>query len=203
MKNYFVTAIGTDSGKTVISAILSQCLEADYWKPIQAGHPRDIETVQQLVSNPSIQFHPETYLLNTPTSPHAAAKIDGITIELDAIKIPESSKSIIIEGAGGLMVPLNDRDLMIDLIAKLDVEIILVSNLYLGSINHSLLTIEVLKNRGLKVQGLIFNGPENVESESIILKRSGLKHLLSIRPQPEINPGVISKFAQQLKPVMQ
>lgn len=199
MKNYFVTAIGTDSGKTVISAILVECLEADYWKPIQAGLPRDTDTVLKLVSSPLSKSHPEAYILNTAASPHAAAKIDSVTIDLQEIKIPVTANRLVIEGAGGLMVPLNEDDLIIDLIPQLNAQIILVCDLYLGSINHSLLTIEALRNRDLDVAGIIFNGPENMESESIILKKSGFKHLLTIRPMPEINPEVIRKFALQLR----
>ena len=113
--NYFVTAIGTDSGKTLVSAILTEFLQADYWKPVQSGHPRDTETVQTLVSNELTTFHKETYLLNTPASPHASAKIDGVEIHLDKIIAPATERALIIEGAGGILVPLNDDDFVIEI----------------------------------------------------------------------------------------
>src|SRR5688500_16484592 len=99
--NYFVTAIDTDSGKTLASAIVCEALEADYWKPVQAGLPRDSETVKNLVSNTRTTVHPETYLLKTPASPHASAKRDGVVINISDLKLPEASQDLIIEGAGG------------------------------------------------------------------------------------------------------
>ncbi len=199
MRNYFVTAIGTDSGKTIVSAVLTEALAADYWKPIQAGFPRDTETVQKLVSNSASKFHPEAYILNTAASPHTAAKVDNVAIDLDAIDLPETENIVVIEGAGGVMVPLNDKDLIIDLAPKLHAKIILVCNLYLGSINHSLLTIEALMKRKLPVKGIIFNGNENRGSESIILAKSGFELLLTIRPLEKINPHTISILADQLR----
>lgn len=194
---YFITAIGTDSGKTLVSAIFCEALGADYWKPIQAGFPKDSDTVKMLLST-NIRVHPEGYLLNTPASPHAAAKIDGIHITLEEIKIPPSEK-IIIEGAGGILVPLNDKDLMIDLMLRLDLEIILVINLYLGCINHSLLTLEVIKARKLKLKGIVFNGNSNPESESIILKYASVPCLLRIPQQNKIDRETISLLAESLK----
>ncbi|MEQ8808331.1 MAG: dethiobiotin synthase, partial [Imperialibacter sp.] len=153
LSRYFVTAIGTDSGKTLVSAIVCEALHADYWKPIQAGMPRDTDTVQSLVSNEKTQFHPEAYLLNTPASPHAAAKADGVEISLTKVKLPKTDNCLIIEGAGGLMVPLNDYDFIGDLIIELKAEVILVANLYLGSINHTLLSAEYLKAHKVPVAG--------------------------------------------------
>src|SRR5688572_23501291 len=123
--NYFVTAIGTDSGKTLASAILCEALKADYWKPVQAGLPRDADIVRSLITNTQTKIHPETHLLNTPASPHAAAKIDGVNITLSDFALPATTNSLIIEGAGGCMVPLNDNDFVIDLISSLNSEVIL------------------------------------------------------------------------------
>lgn len=199
--NYFVTAIGTDSGKTLVSAILTEMLRADYWKPVQAGFPRDTETVQSLISNNKTTFHPEAYLLNTPASPHASAKADGVQITLDHIVLPqvEPDTDLIIEGAGGVLVPLNDNDVVLDILRSVDAEIILVSNLYLGSINHTLLTAELINSRGLKVKGLIFNGPSNMESETIILKKTGYRQLLKIDQEEKVDKDVVIKYAKQLK----
>ncbi len=182
---YFISAIGTDSGKTLASAILVEALKADYWKPVQAGLPRDTDRVIELVGNETSKFHREAYCLNSPMSPHAAAKIDGVDISIEQMSIPDSQNTIIIEGAGGLMVPLNTKEFMIDLPVAWNTPVILVVNLYLGSINHTLLSIESLKNRNITVKGIIFNGKANPESEDIILRYSGYKVLLRI-PQLDV-----------------
>jgi dethiobiotin synthetase len=197
--NYFVTAIGTDSGKTLISAILCEALGADYWKPVQCGEPRDTDTVQSLVTNKRSGFHRETYLLKMPASPHAAAHAEGIKISLNDFKIPRTKNDLIIEGAGGCLVPLNDGDFMIDLASALNTTIILVADLYLGSINHTLLTLEAIRKRYFHVRGIIFNGPSNPESESIILKHAAVPCLLKVDQEKEINAGVIQKYAHKLK----
>jgi dethiobiotin synthetase len=198
MKKYFVTGIDTDSGKTIASAILCEALEADYWKPVQAGLPKDSETVKGLISNLTSIIHPERYLLKTPASPHAAAKIDNITINLEDFQLPETKNNLIIEGAGGCLVPLNDNYFVIDLIKKFNVGVILVADLYLGSINHTLLTVEVLTNRGLKISGIIFNGDTNPESEQIILAHAKTDCLLRISKEADIDKEVILKYARRL-----
>lgn len=195
---YFVTAIGTDSGKTLVSAILCKALNADYWKPVQAGTPTDSDAIRQLLGD-SIKIHKEKYLLQTPASPHAAARIDGVNIRLADIELPEYNGTLIIEGAGGCMVPLNDREFVIDLATHFNVKVILVSNLYLGSINHTLLTHEALKNRGLTISGIIFNGEENPESERIILHHTNLPCLLRLRPEQGIDNSVVARYAETLR----
>lgn len=197
--NFFVTAIGTDSGKTLASAILCEALQADYWKPVQAGVPRDTDSVSSLVTNSKSVFHPELYLLKTPASPHAAARKEGIEISLASFKLPQSGNAIIVEGAGGCLVPLNDAELVIDLISHLALPVVVVSNHYLGSINHTLLTLEALQQRNLTVRGLIFNGDTNEETERIILQRSNVPCLLRIKREPLINRDVVSKYASVLK----
>lgn len=199
MTSYFVTAIHTDSGKTLVSAILAQAFHADYWKPIQAGYPRDTDTIMALVHNEQSKFHNEAYLLNSPVSPHAAAQLDHVEIQLSSILLPQTTNhTLIIEGAGGIMVPLNREAFVIDLAEKFKSEIVLVCNHYLGSINHSLLTVQELKRRQLKVKGIVFNGKPNPETESIILKHSGYPCLLRIQPEEEITPEVINHYALQL-----
>jgi dethiobiotin synthetase len=197
--NYFVTAIGTDSGKTLVSAILTEMLEADYWKPVQSGQPRDTETVQSLISNVKSSFHKEAYLLNTPASPHASARIDNVEIELSQIKSPTTEKDLVIEGAGGILVPLNDRDYVIDITKQVPSRLILVSNLYLGSINHTLLSVNYLQQHNFDVKGIIFNGPSNPESERIILHKSGWPCLLRIPQEDEIDQAVVKKYAEVLR----
>lgn len=168
----FVTGIGTDVGKTVISAVLVEKLQADYWKPIQSGDLDNSDTmkVQRLISNSITRFHPEAYRLTQPYSPHKSAALDGITINLDQIKLPDTDNQLIIEGAGGLMVPLNDEHFVVDLIQMFNAEVILVVKHYLGSINHTLLSLELLKQKKIKVRALIFNGDRDEYSESIVRK---------------------------------
>jgi dethiobiotin synthetase len=195
--NLFVTAIDTDSGKTLSSAILCEALEADYWKPIQAGLPRDLDTVLELVSNSKSKFYNETYLLKTPASPHAAAKLESIEIKISDFQVPVTSRNLVIEGAGGCLVPINEKDFVIDLIPVFRASVILVADLYLGSINHTLLTLEALQKRNLDVRGIIFNGEGNYESEQIILRHSQLKCLLKIRPEENLGKDVVKKYASQ------
>ncbi len=171
----FITGIGTGIGKTIVSAILVERLKADYWKPIQSGDLENSDTllVKSLVSNPVSRFHPEAYRLTQPFSPHKSAALDGIEIDPKKIIIPETENQLIIEGAGGLMVPLNDHFLMIDLIKQLDAEVILVSKNYLGSINHTLLSIDTLRSRNIPIKGIIFNGDSDEWSENVIRKCAG------------------------------
>ncbi|MCL9809591.1 dethiobiotin synthase [Flavobacterium luminosum] len=192
----FITGIGTDVGKTVASAITVEALQADYWKPVQAGDLdfSDTHKVRRYVSNTQTQFHENSYSLQTPASPHLAAKIDGITIKLDQIVEPQTSNHLVIEGAGGILVPLNDEDCIIDLIQP-DYKIIVVSRHYLGSINHTLLTIEALQNRKLQVAGIIFSGDANPASEEIILSKTKLKMIGRIENEPYFDTGVIRYYA--------
>lgn len=195
--HYFVAGIDTDSGKTLVSAILCEALGFDYWKPIQAGFPKDSDTVKSWL--PDVFIHPEAHVLKTPASPHAAARIDGVTIETQKISIPKSRNGLIIEGAGGCLVPLNDSDFVIDMVPLLNAEIILVADLYLGSINHTLLTVHLLQSRKYRVKGIIFNGDSNPESERIILKHSGYQCLLRIAREAQITQETIKRYAALLK----
>jgi len=199
VRKIFVTGIGTDVGKTVVSAILTEALEADYWKPVQAGDLEfsDSININSLISNTKTIIHPEGIKLTQPMSPHAAAEIDDVKIQLNNFESPQTQNNLIIEGAGGLMVPLNDKDLIVDLIQQLDVEVVLVSQNYLGSINHTILSLEVLKTRGLNVIGIIFNGNENRETEKYILNYSGLKCLGRIKQHSTINKDVVLSYKSQ------
>jgi len=186
-ERYFITGIGTGIGKTMVSAILTEKLQADYWKPIQSGDlaQSDSLTVKNLLTNPKSIVHPERYRLNQPLSPHLSAKLDGIGIELTSFQIPPTNNNLIVEGAGGLMVPLNDKHLLLDLIKYLNMPVIIVANNYLGSINHTLLTINTLKQHNIQIKGIIFNGDANIESEQYILNYTQVAHLGSI---PALNP---------------
>ena len=174
--HYIVAGIGTEIGKTVASAVLVELLQADYWKPVQSGALTDSDTdnVRRLVSNPTSQFHPEAYRLTQPLSPHAAAEIDGVTLDLDAFVLPKTQNSLIVELAGGLMVPLNNHTLNIDLVHRLGLPVILISRNYLGSINHTLLSVEVCRSRAIPLIGILFNGPTVPATETFILNYTGL-----------------------------
>ena len=192
----FITGIGTDVGKTVAATIITQALEADYWKPIQAGDldNSDSHKVKAYVSNQKTVFHPNSYALHTPASPHYAAEIDGITIDLTQIKEPVTENHLVIEGAGGILVPLNTTNTIADLIQP-DYKVIVVSRHYLGSINHTLLTIEALQNRNIAVAGIVFSGDENQATESIILSKTGLKCIGRIDQEPYFDANVIAEYA--------
>lgn len=199
----FVTGIGTDVGKTVASAILVEALQADYFKPVQAGDLdySDTHKVQALVSNSKTVFHPNAFALNTPMSPHAAAEIDGVEVKAALINLPQTENHLVVEGAGGLLVPINDTETILDLIEP-GYQVVVVSRHYLGSINHTLLTVEALKNKGTEVS-ILFNGPETPTTESIIAKMSGLPILGRIDEERELNRQVVSKYAEMLRPALQ
>lgn len=204
MNNYFITGIGTNIGKTIVSAILTEALETDYWKPIQAGDLENTDTnkVENLITNKKTVFHKEAYCLSQPLSPHASAKIDNTEINLAKINLPTTSNNLIIEGAGGLLVPLNNKDLIIDLIKKLNAEVVLVSQHYLGSINHTLLSIESLKTRKIPIKGIIFNGDENKATEQFILNYSGVKFLGRIKHHNSINKEVVLTYKNNFQSLL-
>lgn len=197
----FVTGISTEVGKTVASAVITQALMADYWKPVQAGdlENTDSHKVSQWINNPKTVIHPSAYSLNTPMSPHAAAEIDGLTIKIDSLTRPLTENHLVIEGAGGLLVPLNNQDCIVDLIRRQDL-VILVSRHYLGSINHTLLSLEALKARGLTNIKLLFVGNKHPTTESIILKMSGADSLGRIGEEPIVNSEMVERYAQRLRP---
>ncbi|MDX1903151.1 MAG: dethiobiotin synthase [Thermonemataceae bacterium] len=197
-KTYFVTAIHTDSGKTLSSAIIATALQADYWKPIQSGLPKDATTIQELVSYP-IQIHRSAYEFRKPASPHDAAEAENCLIDLNHIQVPQTENHLVVEGAGGILVPLNAEHFVIDIAQKFGMEIILVINIYLGCINHSLLSIQELKRRSLSVKGIIFNGERNKATEDIILHYSGYPCLLRIEQENKIDKDLVESYAQKIR----
>ncbi len=192
----FITGISTDVGKTIASAIIVEALQADYWKPIQAGDldNSDSHKIKSYISNDKTVIHENSYKLNTPASPHLAAELDGITIDIKKNVAPKTNNHLVVEGAGGIFVPLNDTDCVIDLIQN-DYKVIVVSRHYLGSINHTLLTIEALQNRKLNIAGIIFSGDENKSSEAIILNKTGVKCIGRIEQEPYFDQNVIREYA--------
>lgn len=201
MKKIFITGIGTDIGKTVVSAIVTEALKGDYWKPIQSGDLENSDSmkVQQLISNTTSVFHPEAYKFTHPLSPHTAADLEKRVIKLSKIKPPKTTNTLIIEGAGGLLVPLNKKKLLIDLIDELNTPVVIVSKNYLGSINHTLMTVELLKKRKIKILGIIINGVSNTSGENYITNYTNLPILLRIDQEETIDQHTILKYAKKLK----
>lgn len=198
-KKIFITGISTEVGKTVASAILTEALEADYWKPIQAGdlNNSDSHKIERYISNTKTKIHKNSYALNTPMSPHASAEIDNITIHLKEIKEPTTNNHIIIEGAGGILVPLNNEHTILDVI-KPEYHVVVVSRHYLGSINHTLLTVKLLQEKGFKVS-IIFSGKEHITTEAIIKKMTNVPVLGRIDEEPYFDQNVIREYAETFK----
>ena len=199
MTKIFVTGIGTDVGKTVVSAIVTEALQADYFKPVQAGdlHFTDTDKVRQLISNDKTVFHRSAYSLKTPASPHAAAALEQLVIEREKIVIPKTDNRLVIEGAGGLLVPLNNKQTILDLIEP-EYKVIVVSRHYLGSINHTLLTLNLLQQKGFDIS-LIFNGNETKSTEEIILKMTNAPVIGRVDEEEEINENTVLNYAHLFK----
>lgn len=170
-KPLFITGIGTGVGKTIVSALLTEQLRADYWKPIQAGdlEQSDQQTVSQLVSNDRTAFHPETYRFKLAASPHKAAAFENVDISKQDFNIPKTNGPLLIEGAGGLLVPLSNTLLMIDLIEHFQADAVLVIRDYLGCINHSLLSLEALSSRNIPIRLIVFNGDMDESTKRILI----------------------------------
>jgi dethiobiotin synthetase len=198
-KQLFISGISTDVGKTVVSAILAEALGATYWKPIQAGDLENSDSIKvRNYCSEKVEILPEQFRLSLPMSPHAAAEIDGIKIFLNDFIIPQVEVNLIIEGAGGVMVPINSEgDLIIDLVKKENWPVLLVSRHILGSINHTLLSIEVLQKRNISIAGIIFVGHENQATESIIALKSGVEIWGRIPLTNEITNEFIKDQASQ------
>jgi len=203
MKRIFVTGISTDVGKTIASAIITEALKADYWKPVQAGdlENSDSHKLAELISNQKTKIHSSSYELNTPMSPHAAAEIDNLTIDLNQIIEPQTTNHLVIEGAGGLLVPLNEKDTILDII-KTNYQVIVVSRHYLGSINHTLLTIESLKQKGFNV-AIIFSGNEHHSTEDIIRRKTKVKLIGRINEETSFDKSLIKLYATKFYPMLQ
>ncbi len=200
-KHFFVTGIGTNVGKTVVSAILSESLKATYWKPVQAGDLDNSDSIKvNRLTSDDVNVLDEKYRLNTPASPHLAAEIDGINIQLSDFSLPTVDGNLIVEGAGGLMVPMNNQgDLYIDLIQKFNLPVILVSMHYLGSINHTLLSIEALKSRNIQIEGIVFVGDENQATEKIILQKTNVRMIARIPLTETVTSDFIKDQSSKIK----
>ncbi len=203
MQRIFVTGISTEVGKTVASAIITEALEADYWKPIQAGDldHTDSHKVAAMLTNTKTKIHKSAFELTSPMSPHAAAEIDGVTINANNIQEPETENHLVIEGAGGLLVPLNAEDTILDIIMP-NYKVVVVSRHYLGSINHSLLTIRWLQAKGYDVS-VLFSGNANPQTEDIILHKTGVSLIGRIDEEPSFDKATVKKYADKFRNILQ
>ena len=179
MKGFLVTGTDTNVGKTVLSALLVAAFDAAYWKPIQtgAGESTDRSLVRLWAAPQEEQLLPERYCFDPPVSPHLAARAAGVRIALDSIRLPAApaGRPWIVEGAGGVMVPLNERDLMLDLIRQLGLPVVVAARTYLGTINHTLLTLSALRSMQLEVRGVVLIGIENLENRRAIEHYGGVR----------------------------
>ena len=202
MYNVMVAGAGTDVGKTVVSAILTTLLDTDYWKPIQCGNAEnsDSSIIKNWIDTKRHFVHSPAYSLKAPLSPHHAARLENTTIALDAIRLPQTERSLVIEGVGGVFVPLTEKILSLDLFKSWNCKWIVVSRHYVGSINHTLLTIEVLKQQQVPIIGIIFNGEPNPDSEEVILEITQLPCLGRLSPEKNLNSLIIQRYAKKWQP---
>ncbi len=189
---------GTDTGigKTVVSAMLTLGLGGTYWKPIQSGLEEETDTqfVKRVTGLPESHFIPERYRLTEPLSPHASAEIDDVDISLLDFELPESPENkLIVEGAGGLLVPVNDEAMIIDLIRYLELPVLLVVRSELGTLNHTFLSLEALRSRDIPILGVVMNGPKNESNRKAIEKYGMVDVVAEIEPLEEINPQSLQK----------
>jgi dethiobiotin synthetase len=228
MRPIFITGIGTGIGKTLVSAIVTEALDAMYWKPVQAGFAEgtDTEWVGERISRPDTRLIPEAYLLALAASPHIAARHEGISISLDKIvgqwhsiqagaaditsanpfardRSPHviPPRPLVIEGAGGLLVPLNREQFVLDLVKRLEATVILVSRNYLGSINHSLLTAAVCKAHNIRVAGWIFND-QYLQYESEIVQWTAIPAIASIPFRDQPDKEFVGAQAESIRPAL-
>lgn len=179
MTRFFVTGTDTDIGKTVFAAALTGALDGCYWKPVQAGldGETDAQTVARLADLPADRILPEAWRLRTPASPHLAASLDGVRIEAEALRVPACDRPLVIEGAGGALVPLSDDVLFADVFVRWNAPVVVCASTRLGTINHSLLTLEALRARGATIAGVAFIGEANPSSEQAIVRFGQTKRL--------------------------
>lgn len=202
MFKIMVAGIGTDVGKTVVSAILTMLVKGDYWKPIQCGDEEssDTATMKRWLDPTKHTIFPPAYSLKAPLSPHHAARLENTLIPLDAITLPQTTRPLIIEGVGGIFVPLTPKITSLELFKTWDCQWVIVSKHYLGSINHTLLTLETLKKHDLPILGIIFNGEPNPDSELAILEISQVPVLGRLLPEAHLNPQTIQRYVNQWRP---
>jgi dethiobiotin synthetase len=201
MKGFSIVGIGTDVGKTVVSAIISEALSATYFKPIQAGDLDNSDSIKvRNLCSEKVTVAPERFKLKTPMAPHGAAKIDGVSMRISDIQFPKTDGFLVLEGAGGLLVPINEeKESLLDIYKKAHLPVILVSRHYLGSINHTLLTIKALESEKLQIAGVVYVGDENQVTESIIERFTDIKTIARIPIVDEVTPAFITEESKKFK----
>ena len=204
--NYSIAILGihTGIGKTVASAVIAEAIGADYWKPVQAGiEERDATQVMQLLTNGNARVHPEALLLTEPMSPHAAAAIDGVAVDYTTFAWPCTDKVLLVETAGGILSPMSDTTTMADFVAYYKLPSILVVQNYLGSINHTLLSIEVLKSRGIDLLGIVICGAAYKSSESFIEQYAGVQVIARIPHIDKLDKTSVQQCANDIRENLQ
>ncbi len=196
-KGLFITGIGTDVGKTVAAAVITKALEADYWKPVQCGDLDNSDSIK-IAQLTGLKTLPETFRLKAPMSPHAAADLEGIELSTAQIELPKSDKPIVVEGAGGVMVPFNSKETYLNLMVKLNLPVVLVTRHYLGSINHTMLSWKVLKGAGLNVVALVISGKAHESTESHFEAQMDVP-FIRINELEDVNSETIVAEAERLK----
>ena len=186
----FVTGTDTGVGKSYVAALLTVGLAAAYWKPVQSGADADADWVRCVTGLSAGRILPETYRLRAPLSPHEAARREGVQIEMSRFALPKQER-LIVEGAGGIMVPLDDRHLMVDLIVALELPVLVVARSELGTINHTLLTLDQLRRRGCSLLGVVVNGPPNPANCQAIAHYGEVPVLAVIDRREELSPAKV------------
>lgn len=201
----FVTGTGTEVGKTVVSAALVRALDAEYWKPVQTGclEDSDTDTVARLAALGPDRIHPPAHICQAPLSPHEAARLEGAAISLEDFALPETNRPLVVEGAGGVLVPLNDRHTMADLMSRLGLPSVLVALSGLGTINHTLLSLEALKARDIPVLGVVMNGEPNAANADAIGTFGGVPVLLELAPLEPLDESTVAAMGRTLASALQ
>jgi malonyl-CoA O-methyltransferase len=198
-----VTGTDTGVGKTVVSACLVRAWGARYWKPVQTGldeEPGDTVTVGWLAGAPANRLHAPRWSLRAPLSPEAAGRREGVRVALDDCGLPAGEGDVVVEGAGGVLVPLNEREMMLDLMARLGLPVVLVARSGLGTINHTLLSLRVLRERGVAVHGVVMVGARNEDNERDVAHHGGVTVLARLPSVPRITPAQIAAWSSYFKP---
>lgn len=205
MKALAVIGIHTNIGKTIVSAVLTEALQADYWKPVQAGGLDFTDTMQvsELVSNSKSVFHPERFLLKEPMSPHAAAALENLKYELTDLTLPTTPNLLLVETAGGVMSPVTDSATVIDFLKHYALPAVLVVEAYLGSINHTLLCLDVLAHHKIDLKAVVFNGTKNQASEEFIIRYAGVKNILHVDRMHDLNAEAVKGQSEFIKSSLQ
>jgi dethiobiotin synthetase len=193
MKKFFITGTDTGVGKTLVAAVMTYALRASYWKPIQSGSS-DQAVIRELTGLSAAHFHPTQYAFRASLSPDQAARLENITIDINTCEIPVTTNHLVIEGAGGVFVPLNEDECMLDFMKKLAVPVVIVSRGQLGTINHTLLSIEALRRRDIPIHGVVFSGELNPDNQTAIEKWAKVKTLFHVPYFASITPAVLQSW---------